>query len=438
MIDKKELYCVNIIGYKKQYNGFEYYVLKKSNGEIIFDSYKFLNIRLSKSSDKQRERCFIALKLLFSYMELFCLNSIYDFEINNVNKLLGFLKGGYRNGNNIIFKGKTQRSNSTINNYIGVYRVYFDYLGIENSLFSKRKIIGIQKGGIGFFAHTQKQKIEKYKISRKVYESNEVPSYISFEEYKEIIKLVREKYSLREEIIIKLMYEYGLRIGEVLGLTTEDIVNDERSKFSQYQIQLRNRYSDKPFQRCKGCMNVYSRDVYQEHEYQMKGFNHCGYQVVDITSDTYELLQEYIEENLYSPFISNKLKNNLKVKAKADKIKKNSYDNNYYIFISKNYGPITGNAWNTILKSIFTEANIALDSQVKKNGLNHRFRHGFAMFKVLVEGYDLLRLQRVLRHSSPDSCRAYFKATKSDYIRFFEVKKRLLDNGGYFTNETIN
>lgn len=44
------------------------------------------------------------------------------------------------------------------------------------------------------------------------------------------MSLIEDKYTLREKIIVKLMYEYGLRIGEVLGLTLEDIQGDYITK----------------------------------------------------------------------------------------------------------------------------------------------------------------------------------------------------------------
>lgn len=73
---------------------------------------------------------------------------------------------------------------------------------------------------------------------------------------------------------------------------------------------------------------------------------------------------------------------------------------------------------------------IPIDIGIKKEGLNHKFRHGFSMFKVLIENYDELKLQRALRHSNPNSCRVYFKPTAADLRKFQLLKDKLLRNGG--------
>ena len=50
-----------------------------------------------------------------------------------------------------------------------------------------------------------------------------MPMYFKENEYNEIINIIKQKYTVREHLIIHLMYNFGLRIGEVLGLTSEDL-----------------------------------------------------------------------------------------------------------------------------------------------------------------------------------------------------------------------
>lgn len=53
-------------------------------------------------------------------------------------------------------------------------------------------------------------------------------------------------YSLREECIVRLMFEAGLRIGECLGLTNEDIRQEEDENGElKTVVYIRNRVSDK-------------------------------------------------------------------------------------------------------------------------------------------------------------------------------------------------
>lgn len=67
--------------------------------------------------------------------------------------------------------------------------------------------------------------------------------------------------------------------------------------------------------------------------------------------------------------------------------------------------------------------------RIRKNNLNHRFRHGFAMFKVLIEKYDELKLAHVLRHSRKSSVKVYFNPTEEDLIEF-AIKQDTLTKRG--------
>ena len=104
-------------------------------------------------------------------------------------------------------------------------------------------------------------------------------------------------------------------------------------------------------------------------------------------------------------------------------------DRNAYVFLSKNYTPIAGGAWNRIMKNIFQQVGIQIDRGKKTDNLNHRFRHGFAMFKVLHEGFDEIKLAYVMRHSNTNSVRAYFNPTEDDLIVFASKQDKLTKRG---------
>lgn len=64
------------------------------------------------------------------------------------------------------------------------------------------------------------------------------------------------------------MYENGLRIGEVLGLTREDVALEEDVNGNQIPVlYLRNRLTDKAFQNAKSCMKVHSKQTYRSKDY---------------------------------------------------------------------------------------------------------------------------------------------------------------------------
>lgn len=63
------------------------------------------------------------------------------------------------------------------------------------------------------------------------------------------------------------MYRSGLRIGEVLGLTFEDVVEDN----SSFKVIIRNRVTDKTYQKAKFLMTVKDRNRYNSADYKRNG-----------------------------------------------------------------------------------------------------------------------------------------------------------------------
>ena len=418
---------VMVVGMKKEYKEFTYMLIIGTNGKAYFEAYKYLNDKLRDESYSKREQALRALKLLYSYIELFNTDIKY-LDVDDINKIITFLKGGKVVGDYITYDLETVRTNETVNIYFGVYRSFLLHLGLKDNIFEQSngtKII--TEAGSAFNSNTTSVEVQSYSINLKSYESKDVPKYIRYSEYEEIIKLIEDKYSLREKVIVKLMYEYGLRIGEVLGLTLEDIQGEDiTNQESKYRLILRNRFTDKPWQNAKGCLKVTSRNVYSDKEYY-KANN--GFQIIKIKSDMFDLIQEYIDE-VTSPFsMTERTYENYSVRNIADKVSQVEIDTNAYVFISKNYTPITVGAWNKIMKSIFQEVGLEIDKGKRKDNLNHRFRHGYAMFQVLYEGYKELQLADALRHANAMSVKKYFNPTGDD-LNDFAIKQDELTKKG--------
>ena len=420
-------YEIMVAGIKKKHNDYIYMMIMGTNGQVYFDTYKYLNIKIGNAGFNKRAQALRALKLLYSYTELFNTDIKYLNE-DDKNKIIAFLQGGEGSGRYISYDLKTIRKNETINSYFGVYRKFLDYLGIKDNIFAEisgtEKILGV---GSAFNSRSTDIEVERYSMNLQEYKTKVVPKYISFEEYKKIIDLIENKYTLREKIIVKLMYEYGLRIGEVLGLTLEDIQGEDITKKEGIcRLIIRNRFTDKPWQYAKGCIKVTSLEIYNRSNYAEKN---VGFQIINILPKMFNLIQEYIDETT-SPFsMSDRVYENYLEKNRADKVSQMDIDRNAYIFISKNYTPLTGGAWNKIIKEILKEIGIKIDIGKKVNNLNHRFRHGFAMFKVLYEGYDDIKLAYVMRHSSTSSTKIYFNPTEEDEIEFAIKQEELIKKG---------
>lgn len=414
---------VRILKHKRE--GLFYFLLIDSYGNIIMEAYKYLNEDryLGKKNYAKRMQAATALKFLYSFIELYNINDVKMLSFDDVTTLTAFLRGGYCQGNGMTYEFDTRRCNDTINYYFAVYREYYKkYYKIKDTPFSDVKYLGksLERGLLG---HTSRKKCTAYTSNRKINNRKDVPKYISYDEYLRIQDIIKEKYSLREELMCKLMYIYGLRIGEVLGLTLEDI----EEKGEKYTLVLRNRLSDKIYQHAKGCINVSSKNDYETKEYKKVD---VGFQTVPITKTIYDMLVRYIDETT-SPFeLSSLALRNSTTKRLADRVTERFAEDNFYVFISKNYTPITVGGWNEILRNIYMEVGISIDRGKKENNLNHKLRHGFAMFRICKFGYNRQELRAALRHRSESSVEYYYNPTEDDLRRMNIQGNELLEKAG--------
>jgi integrase/recombinase XerD len=165
-------------------------------------------------------------------------------------------------------------------------------------------------------------------------------------------------------------------------------------------------------------------NITDRRQYRTKDYREYGFQRIVLDSEIYELINkvicgshEYANEthaNIYSQ------------KAQADRVRKSEpfEEGNRYVFISRLGRPLRSDIWNRKLREIFADAGIGLDTQVRKHNLNHRFRHGFAMYQVKHMGRNELELMRMMRHTSLKSVEMYFKPTIQDQI---ELKREFAE-----------
>lgn len=396
-----------------------YLILYNENMEPIQDVFNFLNFGISKQSLNSKLKSLQALKFLFCFQQIISKN-LEDFNASDIASLKHFLKGYSLIGQNITFDLKTIRSNETINGYLSIYRKYLQFLEKDNKILSQRA------GTTALMAlpdYDVDYKTEKYasneKIAKKVIE---VPRYISVEEFQKIIKTVREKYTKREEIIIRLMFQCGLRIGEVLGITADDLVVENVGDLYVPMLYIRNRISDRKYQFAKGCMKVSDPKQYKSKEYKLRD---CGYQIVVVPEDLFDLINDYIEEEHLKQ--RKKHKKNYYDSVIADRVRKPEQfeDDNYYVFINSVGTPLSDVSWDRILKKIFNDCGISVDKGLKEHNLNHRFRHGFAMFNIQYLNCKEVELKERMRHTSLASVSSYFKPTTSDMI---ELKTKFTED----------
>ncbi|MBR2675728.1 MAG: site-specific integrase [Solobacterium sp.] len=412
LINKRTVFCKVASINKKTTT---YFIFYNSDMVPISDAFSFVNQYLAGKALNTRIKACEALKVLFCFEEIVG-KQIKTFKASDINDLKYFLHGYSPSGQLLSLDLATIRSNDTINGYLSVYRNYLGYLGItDHSLFDTSGRITYPRDEIGSdFAYRGKNYKNNERSPKKVIE---VPKYISVEEFEAILKYIRKKYSLREEIIVRLMYQCGLRIGEVLGLTFDDVVMEKSNDGVYFPIAyIRNRVSDKYGQFAKTCMKVFSRKQYTTSEYNTYGY---GYQSVVLPRDLYDLINEYIETT-HVPIRDNPVTNKRYItKSIADRVRGSELyeDDNYYIFINSIGTPFSIASWDDILRDIFKSVGIHVDKNRRKNNLNHRFRHGFAMFQVMYLGVKEVELAKLMRHSNLSSVLCYFQPTITDQIK---------------------
>ena len=384
-----------------------YLFLINSEGKVIDEVFNYLNYTCNIKSLNAREQAQSALKLLYTYLEI--INKTLDeLKRHDILNFSDFLLGLTVTGNTFSIECCNSRTISTHNYYFDAIRRYMDNSNMKNELFFEN--INASKN-----IYNRSIEIKNYKsnYNRDSSFKNFAPKYISINEYKKITEYLEKnlsEYKKRDKLIIDLMYLLGLRIGEVLGITLEDIKthnNDSRAG----KIILRNRVSDKEYQKAKTCFNPSSINDYKSKIYHLK---ERGFQEVHLPHNLMKELNEYIEESRDLFQLSERKINTIMEKSSADSVYGSK--ENYYVFLNKNGGVLSNSGWNKRLKEIYIKCGIAVDSGSKNINLSHRLRHGYAMFLTMNMKKDSLYVMKKLRHRSLSSTDKYFDPTEDDIL----------------------
>lgn len=254
-------------------------MLYSSSMQPIDNAIDFLNWGMNNASENYILQSITALKLLHSYLEIF------NVSLDNMDKkqalgFLDFIKGMSHEGFLYTTKLTTIRKNESVSCYLKVIRKYIEFLGYDNHVLLKRTNISRTI----LLPETDSAKtINTYFINVKTNKKDYVPAYINIDEYKRIIDIINKSYTLRDKVIVRLMYEHGLRLGEVLGLTLEDFKQKENNDFLiEYSVELRNRLTDTREQKAKTCMKVFSDFDYKDKNYKSEGVGYHKLYLVKI------------------------------------------------------------------------------------------------------------------------------------------------------------
>lgn len=396
-------------------------MLYDSKMQPIEDAIRFLNFGgMTGQSQNYMFLATTALKFLYAYLDIYNIH-LADMTKKEAIGFIDFLKGISREGLLYTTELTTKRKNETVTAYIKVARKYVEYLGFDKHiLLSKSKsfktIIMPESDGA--------KTIQPYDIAVKTPKRTDyVPAYVHIDEYKALLKATEDTDTpLRDRIICRLLFEHGLRIGEVLGLTLEDIkYKQDKDSTIQYRLELRNRLSDTREQNAKSAMNVTSADTYKDPDYIHKGI---GYQTILISGDLAMELLEYV--NTAHGSDNKQYMERRDTFAKADSVPFGNPDikHNYYVFLNTLGRPLTENLWDKNLRAMFRKAGLAVDEGVRKNNLNHRLRHGYAMALSNVMHVSDFNVKTMMRHKNLSTTAIYHNPTPEDTE---QLQKQLIE-----------
>lgn len=422
--DKELINTVKIRTATIDKNGFTYLMIYDEYMKPYSDAFDYLNYRLLNNNGEvpsvnSRMKDMQALKFLFSFEKIIG-KKLKDFTFDDIGMLKAFLRGDSIKGNYLTFELNTFRGHETVNGYLATYRTFLSYIGQTNDALTRTRSVNTVTHIADVSLPTT---AERHITNEKVNREEEVPDYIRPDEFMSVIEYIRKYRTLRDEIIVSLMYLNGLRLGECLGLTSDDLqyIKDEDDGEWYPTIIIRNRVSDKKDQNAKGCMSITNKNQYRSRRYATEN---DGWQRIIVSTDLFGKIYSYLE-NEHQTIMEKKYDNYMKYNI-ADRVDDNDYETefNFYLFINSQGRPLSKDSWNDGMRKIFNNCNLTIDKRVRKHNLNHRFRHGFAMFCVKYKNASRLQLKALLRHKSVSSVEKYFKETTSDKIK---IKKEYTD-----------
>lgn len=385
-------------------DGVDVVVFHDASMKILYAPSVFIQKNTAWDSENSRLQAISALKILYSFSGIIGLPP-EEFDETLCKAFVQFARGTLETGVSAEYRLSTMRAESTINSYLRTVRKLMEDLGANASPFlRKKRTIGGRR--------SSRTSSGSFVIKPDLVTPLEAPTAVTVLEFKELLQHVESKPDNPARPMIRLMFEHGLRLGETLGLTLEDLsLCPSRAGKPRYLIRIRNRVSDRADQRAKTAMKTPNSSFYKTSKYTTRGE---GYQEVYISESLYFEICEYIEM-AHSPFVDG---DPLSCPCKADSVVWEQ--GNRYIFLNTKGGPLSANLWGKRLRKIFSDAGIPVDEGVKRTNLSHRFRHGYAMFLIRTRKLDALSVKTLMRHRSLHSIDPYNKPTIED---IYEMQK---------------
>lgn len=394
------------------------FIMYNDKWEPISEVFRYLNIEMCGRPLTSRRKAAHALRLLYVYLS-FANRPITGITRDVRDGLRRFLKGVLPGTSD--YHLITQRGNATVNAYLSCYRLFLGYLDITSKALSRTRSVTVTTYNDGDFSMSQDMIRYESNLAVNPHKEDFLPAFIGPTEFATLWELARKKNDRTALIMMYLMYCHGLRRGECLGITIEDLKMIHCDGKEIPVIILRNRFSDHDDQKAKNRFAAESTLVYRDADY-ISQYKKDPYSRICLVEDDefYQQLLDYIETTSEEAILHHS--ENYK-DAVADIVEKDfgirtGLDENHYIFLNKNGKRLSGQTWDYTLKKYFEEAGIPIVQGHREGNLSHRFRHGFAMLHAhfmspVVPPQDL---QKLMRHHSIRSTMKYYNLTPEEEV----------------------
>ena len=399
--------------------------LLDEDGKTNTDIHYYINIKMfgDGRSPNSRRKAIQVLSKFYSFMKLMDYNP-YALGQDEIQRLVVFFRG----------TGRTQSSNDTVNAYLSIIREYFRSLNIRcDTLFDRR--INVRR----MISENDFRTIDTFytytvNLPSNPHKNERVPKYISLDQYIRLQEIAKQHHDWTAIVLMHLMFRYGMRLGECLGLTEEDITIYRIKDKDVPTLIIRNRLSDRPDQHAKGKIIPRQATDYAGNPYieQWRDDPYSHYYLTE--SEDSEFIQAFYNYVKSARERGEKKPENYKT-CEADIVNPETFrekglKTNHYIFTNRLSKRLSAQLWGIILRGYFVEAGIPLDKGKKLNNLSHRFRHGFAMMhaRFMSPPTPIHELQKMMHHRCISSTLRYYNPTQEDeYELKTELEKKIYD-----------
>jgi len=401
---------------RKEDDGTLLLVLIDRKGNIRTDAFHYLNETLRATKYATRRQIATALNLFYIWSDLTGADPKH-LNAAQVKDFVDFLWGV--NVKAAEGGSRTVRTPKTVNAYYAFIKQYvikndWDKAAFEQRDYARRElVIGDINMQLPYSRDPNRMRVDPL-------DQSTPPMHLNPEQARALIDVVKKAGDLTTLLLIELQMGYGLRRGEAIGITLEDLKKSRNVDGKMhYTIILRNRVSDAPDQHCKGLYHPTSTD-----EYSKTSYKNAVRWVVDIKEDLYNRLVSYYEGTRGARMKAER-RDRMRADTLADSVepfKESHIRENHYLFVGKNGRKLSGQTYNNHLQEYFSTIGIQPDRGTKLTNCSHKLRHTFAMVLTTYMNHSVTReqLRLLLRHRSVISGEAYFTPTREETTQMKE------------------